>query len=81
MQLVYMDGNEGLRYKVKSADDDFQIFQPATDPQETKAPGTNSAFANLEAKIKARALQSRTSDPSTPRPYDNALVPATNPSP
>ncbi|MCF7731629.1 MAG: sulfatase-like hydrolase/transferase [Akkermansiaceae bacterium] len=75
MQNIDLDGYKGLRYNVQSADDDFEIYDLAKDPQETHNLAENPQFAHLQAAMKARVLQVRKPDPSAPRPYDNALVP------
>ncbi|WP_193211937.1 sulfatase-like hydrolase/transferase [Luteolibacter marinus] len=75
MQVVFADGYKGLRYNVKSADDDFEIFDLKKDPKETRNLAKKPGFAALQATLKARALQSRMPDSSAPRPYDEALVP------
>ena len=81
MQAIYLDGYKGIRYNVKSADDDFEIYNLATDEQETRNLATNPKFAGLEAAMKARVLQVRIPDASAPRPYDETLVPPTAASP
>jgi arylsulfatase A-like enzyme len=75
MQAVYLDGYKGLRYDVKSAEDDFEIYDLAHDPQEARNLGEDPKFAGLQAAMKARALQARIPDASAKRPYDDALVP------
>ena len=76
MQAVYLDGYKGIRYDVKSAADDFEIYDVTKDPQETRNLAGDPAFAPLQAAMKARVLQVRTPDAGAPRPYDQALVPA-----
>ena len=77
MQALILDGYKGLRYDVKSADDDFEIFDVETDPQEANnLAGTGKKFTKLQAKMKARVLQMRRPFETAPRPYDDALVPA-----
>ena len=76
MQAVYLDGYKGIRYDVKSADDDFEIYDVTKDPQETRNLAGDPAFSTLQAAMKARVLQVRTRDPQARRPYDSALVPS-----
>jgi len=76
MQAVFIDGYKGLRYQVKSADDDFEIYDVTKDPQESMNLASNPELAGLQTQMKARVLQVRRPDASAPRPYDNALVPA-----
>jgi arylsulfatase A-like enzyme len=77
MQAIYLDGYKGLRYDIKSADDDFAIFDLAKDQEEANDLAKDPAMAGLEARMKARVLQVRKPDPSAPRPYDQAYVPPT----
>jgi arylsulfatase A-like enzyme len=76
MQTVYCDGYKGLRYDVKSAADDFEIYDLGKDPQESRNLAGDPKFAALQTAMKARVLQVRKPDPSAKRPYDDALVPA-----
>jgi arylsulfatase A-like enzyme len=73
MQNIFLNGYMGVRYDVKSADDDFEIYDVVKDQQEAN----NLAKANpaLQAAMKARVLQIRVPNPSAPRPYDNVPVP------
>lgn len=75
MQSIYLDGYKGIRYNVKSAGDDFGIFDLRQDPQEAHNLAGNPKFAGLQTAMKARVLQVRKPDPSAKRPYDKALVP------
>ncbi len=75
MQVVFEGQYKGLRYDVKSADQDFEIYDVAKDPKESRNLALNPEFRELQAKMKARALQVRTPNASAPRPYDLALVP------
>jgi arylsulfatase A-like enzyme len=75
MQAIYLDGYKGIRYNVKSAGDDFGIFDLRRDPQEAHNLAGNPKFAGLQTAMKARVLQVRKPDPSAKRPYDKALVP------
>jgi hypothetical protein len=75
MQSIYLDGYKGLRYNIKSADDDFAIFDLAKDPREANDLAKDPAMMGLQARMKARVLQVRKPDPSAERPYDQANVP------
>ncbi len=76
MQVIYLNGYEGVRYNIGSADDDFEIYHLVRDPQEANDLGVNPAFASLEEQMKARVLELHRPDPGAPRPYDSALIPA-----
>lgn len=75
MQNILINGYMGLRYNVKSADDDFEIYDLAKDIQEAHDLARNTEQAGLQAAMKARVLQLRIPNASAPRPYDRALVP------
>ena len=75
MQNVYLNGYMGVRYDVKSVDDDFEIYDLDKDIQEAHDLGKDPKFARLQTAMKARVLQLRVPNATTPRPYDNALVP------
>ena len=76
MQNIYLGPYKGLRCDVKSADDDFEIFEVLKDPQEAHNLGKDTKFAALQAEMKAKVLQMRKPDPEAARPYDKALIPA-----
>ncbi len=76
MQAVMVDGYKGLRYDVKSAEDDFEIFDVKVDLQEAHNLAGSGKFVALQQKMKDRVLQLRRPDASAARPYDEALVPA-----
>ena len=81
MQNIYLDGYMGVRYDVKSPDDDFEIYDLSKDPQEADNLGKSSKYAALQRAMKARVLQVRVPNASTPRPYDDAPVPPVTKSP
>lgn len=76
MQALRVGDYVGVRYDVKSADDDFEIYQVTTDPKETKNLASEPAQAGLQQRLKDLALQARRPDAGAPRPYDSAFVPA-----
>ena len=81
MQAIFVDGYKGLRYDVKSASQDFEIYDVIKDPQETQNLAKKAEFAKLQKRMKASALQSRMPSANAPRPYDKALTPASPQSP
>jgi hypothetical protein len=76
LQVIRMDGLQGVRYDISSHAADFEIYDVASDPKESRNLALESAYANLQQKMKDRVLQLRRPDPAAPRPYDNELVPA-----
>lgn len=87
MQNIRLGRYVGVRYNVKSADDDFEIYDVIEDPKEIKnlaiQPQKKVKIKNqiwtigkLQAFMKARTLQVRRPDSTAARPYDSAFVPA-----
>lgn len=76
MQTVQVDGLVGVRYNIKSAGDDFEIFDVEKDPAQTRNLAGEPGLADVQAKMKARVLQVRRPDAGAKRPYDSAAVPA-----
>ena len=76
MQLIRFDNIVGVRYDVKSADDNFEIYDVVADPKEAKNLGKDPNFSALQQQMKDKVLQVRRPDAEAPRTYDDALVPA-----
>ncbi len=77
MQIIYIDGFKGIRTDIQSATDDFEIYDTARDPGETRnLARLNASFRDLQQQMKNRVLQIRRPDPSAPRPYDSVPVPS-----
>jgi len=81
MQAVFLDGYKGVRYDIKSASDDFEIYDLTNDAPEARNLGQEPQLAALQTAMKARVLQVRKPDVSAPRPYDPAPVPPINNTP
>jgi hypothetical protein len=79
MQTLIVDGYIGLRTNIKSADDDFEIYDIEKDPQQAHNLARDPGMTEVQQRMKARALQARRPDAGAPRPYDNAAVPAVTP--
>ncbi|MEE1945804.1 sulfatase-like hydrolase/transferase [Pedobacter sp. KR3-3] len=75
MQMIRFGDIVGLRYNVKSANDDFQLFNVVSDTHQATDLAKDNA--QLQAQMKAKVLQLRRSDAEAKRPYDEELVPAT----
>ena len=73
MQMVRYGKYVGVRYDVKSAGDDFEIYDVESDPQQVK--NLASSMPDMQKRMKAGVLQMRMPNTSAPRPYDNAFVP------
>ncbi len=76
MQTVVVERYVGVRYNIKSAGDNFEIFDVENDPQQARNLAADPAMARIQAQMKARVLQARRPDPSAERPYDAAAIPA-----
>ncbi len=76
MQVIHHDGYKGIRYDVRSADDDFEIYDLSADPQEAENLAQDGGLPEVQAAMKARVLQVRIPDASAPRPYDQTPVPS-----
>ncbi|HEX8911957.1 MAG TPA: sulfatase-like hydrolase/transferase, partial [Humisphaera sp.] len=75
MQAIVVGDKVGVRYDIKGADDDFEIYELADTKQLNnlaKTPG----MAEVQAQLKATALRVRRPDPEAKRPYDAAPIPA-----
>lgn len=79
MQTLIVDRFVGIRTDIKSADDDFEIYDVEKDPQQARNLAGEPGMAEVQQRMKARALQARRPDASAPRPYDQAAVPAVAP--
>ncbi|WP_184545672.1 sulfatase-like hydrolase/transferase [Mucilaginibacter sp. FT3.2] len=76
MQVIRLDDLVGVRYQVKSSEDDFEIYNAVTDPKETDNLALKPGYESIQVQMKAKVLQVRHADGEAPRPYDNALIPA-----
>lgn len=76
MQMIRIGDFVGVRYDIKGADDDFEIYNAVKDPKEANNLALKPGFEKLQAQMKVKALQVRHADTEAPRPYDNVLIPA-----
>jgi len=79
MQAIRLGDYVGVRYNVQSHADPFEIYDIVTDPQEAHDLGQDPAMAQLQQQMHDDVLGMRRPDPTSPRPYDNELVPAVRP--
>jgi len=81
MQVVRLPGDDGVWYKglrtdIKSANDDFEIYDIENDLEEANnLAGTSLAMQRLQEKMKSHVLQIRHANVSALRPYDLDYVP------
>lgn len=76
MQMLRIGDFVGLRYDIKSADDDFAIFNVLEDTHQGENLATNDSMAALQQKMKNKVLQIRSFNSTAVRPYDSVAVPA-----
>lgn len=76
MQLIRIGNYKGVRFDIKSAEDDFKIFDVVNDPRELNNLASKPGFEKMQTQMKASVLQLRHADTVAPRPYDKALIPA-----
>ena len=74
MQMLRIGDMVGVRYDVKSASDDFKIYNIIKDPKQTN--DLTKSDGSLQTMMKDRISQMRKPDLEAPRPYDDAFVPA-----
>lgn len=79
MQLIAMGDYVGVRYDIRSKDDNFEIYNVVEDPQQKDDVATRHGgpkIDSLQRLMKDKVLQVRRPDTAAVRPYDDALVPA-----
>lgn len=76
MQMIRMGNLIGVRYQIKSANDDFEIYDAVKDPKEADNLALKPGYKKIQAQMKARVLQVRHADAEAPRPYDTIPIPA-----
>ena len=76
MQVIGLNGYQGVRYDILSHSDDFEIYDPGSDPKQATNFASLPGFAALQQQMKDRVLQLRRPDSEAPRPYDLEYVPA-----
>lgn len=76
MQVIRVGNYMGVRYDIKSASDDFEIYDVVNDPKQTQDLGHTPEMVTIQQLMKERVLQLRKPDSAAPRPYDTAYVPS-----
>ncbi len=77
MQMYRKNDTLAVRYNIKSAADDFEIYDIVNDPGQKRNLALGYDLKLLQIKIKQTVLQIRRTDSSSPRPYDSSYIPAT----
>jgi len=73
MQLVRFGKYSGVRYNIKDAQDNFEIYNVVTDPKQKT--DLAASMPSLQQNMKDFVLQIRRPDSSATRPYDKAYIP------
>lgn len=75
MQMLRIGDYVGLRYDIKSKDDNFEIYNVVKDPAQTNNLAKKRSFGSLQNQMKEKVLRVRRPDSTARRPYDNEFVP------
>ncbi len=78
MQMIRLGDMVGLRYDIKSADDDFEIFNVIKDTHQSTNLASGGKMADMQKLMKEKVLQVRRVNDSARRPYDDAAVPSSS---
>jgi hypothetical protein len=76
MQTLVIGDHVGVRYDVKKASDDFEIYDAVKDPKQAHNLAKRPDMVGLQKQFKETALQVRRPDEGAKRPYDDEPVPA-----
>ncbi len=76
MQTLRLGDYQGVRYDVKSASDNFEIYNVATDPGQRINLAARPEMVALQQQMKDTVLRLRRPDSGAVRPYDQELVPS-----
>ncbi|MEC5164492.1 arylsulfatase A-like enzyme [Flavobacterium sp. PL11] len=76
MQLIRLGNYKGVRFDIKSSEDNFEIFDVVNDPRELNNLAVKLGFEKMQEQMKSSVLQLRRADTAAIRPYDKALIPA-----
>ena len=76
MQMIRMGDTVGIRYNVKSQDDDFEIYDIIKDTHQAHNLAAHDKLGDLQERMKERVLQVRLVNKSARRPYDSIPIPA-----
>ncbi len=72
MQKIRLGDFVGVRYDIKSATDNFEIYNVVTDPQESQNLANKVGYQAMQRAFQDKITQVRRPDPEAPRPYDLA---------
>ncbi|WP_052266061.1 sulfatase-like hydrolase/transferase [Pedobacter kyungheensis] len=75
MQMLRIGDMVGVRYNIKTATDDFEIYNVVKDPKETNNLAKNGGLSELQQQFRNMALQAHMMDQQAKRPYDSIAIP------
>jgi arylsulfatase A-like enzyme len=75
MQSILIGDYKGIRVDIKDHQSAFEVYHTLNDPKET-TDLEGKPDVPTQQQFQAAVLRTRRIDPSVPRPYDNAKVPA-----
>lgn len=78
MQMIRLNDYIGLRYNIKTGEEDFKVYNIDSDPHQKN--DLAEKFPELQKQMKTQVLQMRMPNPTAPRPYDSIAMPASSPS-
>jgi arylsulfatase A-like enzyme len=76
MQIVRLGDYLGVRYDIKTASDDFEIYDVAADSLEAHNLAGQPEFYELQREMKDHVVRQRMPSSTAKRPYDSAPAPA-----
>ena len=76
MQMIRMGKFVGLRYDIKSATTDFEIYNIGNDTHQANDLGLTESMKSMQEQMKNKVLQIRRPNLTAKRPYDSVAVPA-----
>ncbi|MBB5350155.1 arylsulfatase A-like enzyme [Haloferula luteola] len=74
MQMIRIGNHVGLRYRIQSHNDPFEIYDILHDPGQRH--DLSSQLPELQQEMHDAVLRLRRPNPSAPRPYDDVPIPA-----
>ena len=78
MQMIRLKNIVGVRYDIKSHNDNFELYDITNDLQQANNLALNPGMEKVQQEMKDKVLQSRRPNESAKRPYDDELVPASS---
>ena len=74
MQMLRIGDMVGVRYNIKSAADDFEIYNVVKDPKQADNLAKSGGLSKLQQQFRNKALQSHMVDGEAKRPYDSVAI-------